>query len=405
VSVPRVAFFTDSFHEVNGVALTSREFVRFAAQKGYPFFSVHAGPKTRAWEEGALHTLEIAHSPFVVHLERDLRFDLLFYRHRPRIYKELRAFRPDVVHVTGPSHSGMLGAMLARELKVPLVASWHTNLHEFAARRIDPMLSWLGPRWRRAAANFTENETLKWTLRFYRFAELLFAPNPELVEMLASATGRPTYLMKRGIDVDLFAPERRTRTDDEFVIGFVGRLSPEKHVRSLADVERRLREHGISNYRFLVVGDGSERPWLMQNLKQAMFPGVLSGASLAEAYANMDAFVFPSQTDTFGNVVLEAMASGVPVIVSGCGGPKFLVQPGKNGYVAGDFDDFVDALMDLRTHPNLHAHMSQGARATAMRHSWSAVFEQVYARYEEVLAKGDPGRIAPSRNIPLALVP
>src|SRR5580704_15207986 len=161
---PRVAFFTDSFHEVNGVALTSREFVGFAAHQGYPFFSVHAGPETRFWKEDELETLEIAHSPLVLQLERDLQFDLLFYRHRERIYRKLREFRPDIVHVTGPGHSGMLGAMLAHDLKVPLVASWHTNLHEFASRRVDPMLSWLGPQWRRAATQFTESETLKWTL-------------------------------------------------------------------------------------------------------------------------------------------------------------------------------------------------------------------------------------------------
>jgi glycosyltransferase involved in cell wall biosynthesis len=405
VSVPRVAFFTDSFHEVNGVALTSREFVRFAKHSRHPFFSVHAGPTTRLWTEDELETLEIAHSPFVLQLERDLRFDLLFYRHHGFIREKLRAFRPDLVHVTGPSHSGMLGAMLAYELKVPLVASWHTNLHEFASRRVDRKLQWLGERWHRGAVHFTENETLKWTLRFYRFAKLLFAPNPELVEMLSAATGLPTYLMKRGIDVNLFSPERRTRTDREFVIGFVGRLSPEKRVRLLAEVEQSLREHGIMDYRFLIIGDGSERPWLVDNLKRATLPGVLSGAALAAAYANMDVFVFPSETDTFGNVVLEAMASGVPVVVSKSGGPKFLVQPGKNGYIAGDFEDFVGALMDLRSHPTLHARMAEGARATAMRHSWSAVFEQVYGRYEEVLVQSHPSRSAATRNVPLVLVP
>ena len=405
MNVPRVAFFTDSYHEVNGVALTSREFVRFAVEKQYPFLSVHAGPRTRSWKEGALDTMEIASSPLVVRLERDLKFDLLFWRHYRRVYKKLREFGPDVVHVTGPSHSGMLGALLAHELKVPLVASWHTNLHEFAARRIESKLGWMRPRWRTAFADFTERETLKWTLRFYRLARLLFAPNPELVEMLTLAANRPTYLMKRGIDVELFSPARRTRSGDEFVIGFVGRLSPEKGVRMLVEAERRLREHGITNYRFLIVGDGSERPWLSENLKQAVLPGVLSGIRLAEAYANMDAFVFPSLTDTFGNVVLEAMASGVPVVVSGSGGPKYLVQPGRNGYVARDFQDFVDALMDLRTHPALHARMSQGGRATALRHSWSVVFEQIYARYEEVLAKGDSGGLAPARDVPMAVVP
>jgi glycosyltransferase involved in cell wall biosynthesis len=405
MSVPRVAFFADSFHEVNGVALTSREFQRFAVQQRHPFFSVHAGFETRFWKDDELETLEIAHSPLCLPLERDLRFDLLFYRHHGRIGRKLRAFRPDLVHVTGPSHLGMLGAMLAHELGVPLVASWHTNLHEFVARRVDRQLAWLGCERRRTAVDFVEQETLRWTLRFYRLARLLFAPNPELVEMLTTATGRPTYLMQRGIDVSLFSPDRRRREGDEFVIGFVGRLSPEKHVRLLADVERRLRECGISNYRFLIVGDGSERAWLKENLKQADFPGVLSGVALAEAYANMDAFVFPSETDTFGNVVLEAMASGVPVIVSKSGGPKFLVQPGKNGYVAREFEEFVDALMDLRTHPSLHARMSRGARATAMRHSWSAVFEQVYARYEDHLTKDHPPNRAPVRDLPLALVP
>jgi glycosyltransferase involved in cell wall biosynthesis len=145
----------------------------------------------------------------------------------------------------------------------------------------------------------------------------------------------------------------------------------------------------------------------MENLKQAVFLGVLSGIALAEAYANMDAFVFPSETDTFGNVVLEARASGVPVIVSKSGGPKFLVQPGKNGYVAREFEEFVDALMDLRTHPSLHARMSQGARIKAMQHSWSAVFEQVYARYEEVLTtdRHSPKPTRSTRDLPLALVP
>ena len=406
MSVPRVAFFTDSFHEVNGVALTSRQFVQFAGQSRYPFFSVHAGPTTRHWKEDELETLEVAHSPFVLQLERDLRFDLLFYRHHSVLSQKLREFRPNLVHVTGPSHTGMLGAMLAYELKVPLVASWHTNLHEFASRRVEQQLSWVASPWRRSAVQWTESETLKWTLRFYRFAKLLFAPNPELFEMLAAATGRPSYLMKRGIDTDLFCPSRRTRkNNDEFVIGFVGRLSPEKHVRLFADMERSLRENGILNYRFLIVGDGSERSWLEEHLMHATLPGVLSGAALAEAYANMDVFVFPSETDTFGNVVLEAMASGVPVIVSKYGGPKFLVQPGQNGYVAGSFEEFVDAVMDLRSHPHLHAHMAQGARATALRHSWSAVFEQVYARYEEVHTQSSSNNPSPTRNLPLALVP
>jgi len=382
---PRVAFFTDSFHEVNGVALTSREFAGFAARSRRPFFSVHAGPATAHSREGELETFEVAHSPVVLGLERDLAFDLFFYRHRERVELRLREFRPDLVHVTGPSHVGMLGAILAYSMKVPLVASWHTNLHEFAARRLEPKLGWLGARPRESIVAAAQEHALRWTLRFYKLGSLLFAPNPELVRMLASRTGRPTYLMQRGIDTGLFSPERRRRSDDGFVIGFVGRLSPEKNIRLLAALERSLIDAGIRDCRFLIVGDGQERAWLSANLQRAEFTGVLSGEALACAYANMDVFVFPSQTDTFGNVILEAMASGVPAVVSQEGGPKFLVESGRNGYVAKDSAAFVEALMDLRSHPGLRQRMSQAARATAMAYSWDRVFEQVYGRYQEVL--------------------
>jgi len=405
MSVPRVAFFADSYHEVNGVALTSRAFASFAANRSYPFLSVRTGPETRHWRDGELETLEIAHSPFVLGLERDLSFDLLFLRHRGKIRKRLTAFRPNLVHVTGPSHTGILGALLAYDLNVPLVASWHTNLHEFAARRLEPKLAWLSESLRRDLVTVAERKALEWTLRFYGLARLLFAPNPELVAMLTARTGRPTHLMRRGIDTTVFSPTRRTRTDGDFVIGFVGRLSPEKDVRVFASVERALRYAGIRDYRFLMIGDGSERPWLARNLERATLPGVLTGPALAEAYANMDVFAFPSETDTFGNVVLEAMASGVPPIVCGRGGPKFLVQSGRNGYVAESLEEFAQALMDLRSHPSLRARMSKGAREAAMTLSWENVFDRVYLGYDEMLAS-NPGRIRspPGQSIPLLLV-
>ena len=382
---PRVAFFTDSFHEVNGVALTSREFVGFAARRGYPFFSVRVGPQTNYKKSDAMETFEIANSPAILGLERDLAFDLMFYRHRSRISSELREFKPDLIHVTGPSHAGILGALLAYELKVPLVASWHTNVHDYAARRLEPALRWLGKSRQRAIANFAQEQSLNLILRFYKLARLVYAPNPELVEMLAARTGRPAYLMARGIDTNLFSPQRRTRHDGDFVIGFVGRLSREKNVRQLADLERALLDRGIDNCRFVIVGDGSERQWLAQNLKRVTFTGVLSGEALASAYADMDAFVFPSQTDTFGNVILEAMASGVPVVVSNQGGPKYLVAPGKNGFVADSTPAFVDALIELRASPDLRQRMSNNARAAAMLHSWDRVFESVYSRYDDVI--------------------
>src|SRR5260370_38854670 len=134
--------------------------------------------------------------------------------------------------------------------------------------------------------------------------------------------------MQRGVETDLFSPAKRDRTGGPFTLGFVGRLQIEKNVRFLATIEKALQKAGQTDYRFLIVGDGSEREWLMANLRQADFPGVLTGEALARAYANMDLFVFPSYTDTFGNVILEAKPSGVPAGGTAGGGPKFRGESG-----------------------------------------------------------------------------
>jgi phosphatidylinositol alpha 1,6-mannosyltransferase len=383
---PRIAFFTDSFHEVNGVALTSREFAGFAQRHGYPFFSVHAGPETKHWHEGTFETFELSNSKVALGLEHDLSFDLLFPRHYGLMKKKLEEFRPDVVHVTGPSHAGLLGALLAHRMRVPIAASWHTNLHEFASRRLAKQMAWLAERPRAQVAKLTERATLDITLQFYRVARILFAPNPELVDMLYTRLKRPSYLMQRGIDTSLFSPSRRTSTERDFTIGFVGRLSPEKNVRLLAELERALHAAGVLDVRFLIVGDGSEREWLMKNMKRAVIPGILRGPELWTAYANMDVFVFPSVTDTFGNVVLESMASGVPPIVTASGGPRYLVQPGVNGYITDSIQEIVRAVLHLRLSKSLRARVARDARTTALAYSWDNVFDRIYQRYEELLA-------------------
>jgi len=385
---PAVAFFTDSFHEANGVALTSRQFDQFAHTRGYPFFSVHAGRATKHVKDGAYESFELANSGATLRLEHDLFFDLRFGRHRHAVTAALREFSPDVVHVTGPGHMGLLGAICAKALGVPLVASWHTNVHEFGARRLAKMLQFWPGGLRRRLPPWAERKSLDLILWFYRRAGVLFAPNPELVEMLERRTGRPAHLMLRGVDTALFSPERRARNDDEFIIGFVGRLSAEKNVRLLAELEQKLAEEGIANYRFLVVGEGSERAWLRENLRCADMPGLLRGVPLAEAYAEMDVFVFPSETDTYGNVTTEALASGVPAVVSSHGGPKFLVREGVDGFVACDAADFAKAVMTVFRDRTLLARMKTNARAAAERRSWAAVFESVYEEYEQAFANG-----------------
>ncbi len=378
----RVAFFTDSFHEVNGVALTSREFVNYARRHSLPLFSVHAGPGNKITQDGSVTTFEFSRGPVRLGLEHDLGIDLLFWRLRKLLRTALREFQPDLVHITGPGDAGWLGVLAAHELKIPLAASWHTNLHEFASRRLQRVLDFLPEGMRARVGSLTEETCLVLCMKFYSLAKAIFAPNPELVELLASRTGRPAFLMSRGIDTELFSPTRRSRTDRAFVIGYVGRLSPEKNVRMLAELERELRELGLREFRFLIVGEGSERSWLRGNLAHAELPGILRGEPLARVYASMDAFVFPSVTDTFGNVVLEAMASGVPAIVSDAGGPRFLVEAGRTGFVASTPREFAAGVMKLQRDASLRRIMGSLARKAAERFSWNRVIGGVYENYD-----------------------
>ena len=390
-ATPRVAYFPDTFYEINGVAHTSRHFEAFAQRRGIPFFCLHPAKRDSAIHEqqqGELTTLEIPRGSMIsFRLEKDLTFDAAFLRHKKFLEERLRAFRPDIVHITGPSEPGILGAWLAKNLKVPLVASWHTNLHEYAAQRSGWFLRMLPLSQRPGAEKKIEDATLLACARFYRLAEVLFAPNIDLCRLLEKFTGRHCALMPRGVDTLSFSPGYRDRsgTAEPFVLGFCGRLSIEKNVFLLARIRTELIERGLTNFRFLIIGHGKEEGWLRQHLPNAEFTGVLRGQDLARAYANMDLFVFPSHTDTFGNVVLEALASGVPAIVTPDGGPRYIVKDGETGFIAAD-DGFSDAIAKVILDPELHARMGDAARLYAQSASWDSVFEGVYSTYDEVLA-------------------
>lgn len=384
---PRVAYFPDSFHEINGVAHTSRQFEAYARRHDRPFLCVRAGQRPEPFlAEGEAASLELPRGFLSFALEKDLRFDPAFLRHGPLIMKTLREFRPDIVHITGPSEVGMLGAALAHRLQLPLVASWHTNVHEYAARRSNWFLRHLPPEYSEKTGKRIEELTLQAAARFYRFARILFAPNRELCSLLENATGRSCLLMPRGVDTVTFSPQHRDRAegDDQVILGFVGRLSIEKNVTLLATIQEQLLSRGITNFRFLIIGHGSEEGWLREHLPNAEFTGVLRGADLSRAYANMDLFVFPSHTDTFGNVVLEALASGVPAIVTPDGGPRYIVRDGITGAIATD-EEFSAAIARALIDKSLHATMRVAAREYALTASWDTVFDGVYAAYAKVL--------------------
>lgn len=383
--IPRVAFFPDSFLEVNGVAMTSKRLIGYAKRNGYPFLCIHAGRKNEVSDDGSVKYLSLKRSIVSFPMDEDLKYDPLFQRHTNRVLRELVKFKPDVLHITGLNDVSVIGAYLAWKLQLPLVGSWHTNLHEFAARRLARMFRFLPAGTVSKMTGFAERKIMDGAVFYYRMPKIILAPNQELIDRLAKGTKRKARLMTRGVDTEKFAPEKRTVNDDIFRFGFVGRLRAEKNVRLLADLEKKLLEAGKGDFRFLIVGEGNEREWLEKNLQNADFTGFLEGEQLAEAYANMDVFVFPSETDAFGNVAQEAMASGVPAIVTNHGGPKFIVKHNETGFIAESVEDFAKFSLELMENPEKLAEMKQEARKFSLSRSWDAVFESVYDAYREAI--------------------
>lgn len=363
--------------------MTSNKLVNYVRSRGYPFFCVHAGKNTEVKQDGNITFVALKRSPVSFKMDEELRYDPLFQRHVSLVRKELEKFRPDVFHITGLNDVSIVGAYLAWKMDVALVGSWHTNLHEYAARRLRTKFSFLPKDFLHSLTNLIERKILDGAKMYYRMPQILLAPNQELIDMLAEGTNRTVHLMIRGVDTDNFSPANRTVNDKILRFGYVGRLQSEKNVRMLADLEKALFDAGKRNFKFLIIGEGNERAFLEKKMQTAELTGFLEGKPLAEAYANMDVFVFPSETDAYGNVPQEAMASGVPAIVSDKGGPKYIVRHNETGFVAKSFDDFVRYSIELMDNAEKLNKMKNNSLDFARSRSWESVFENVYSAYGE----------------------
>lgn len=363
--------------------MTSNRLVGYAKENGYPFLCIHAGEKTEKRTDGSVKYVSLKRSPIAFPMDEGLKYDPLFQRHVNLVLREILAFKPDVFHITGLNDVSIIGAYLAWKLKIPLVGSWHTNLHEYAARRLTKIFKFLPKNFLDSMTSLAERKIMDGAILYYKMPKILLAPNDELVETLHKGTKREARLMIRGVDTVAYTPEKRTVSDNIFRFGYVGRLRAEKNVRLLVELEKALLEKGKKDFKFLIVGEGNEREYLEKNMKNAEFTSFLDGEELFTAYANMDVFVFPSETDAFGNVVQEANAAGLPCLVTDKGGPKFIVCHGETGFVCKNFDDFVKYSGDLIKNREMLAEMKRKSREFALTRSWDSVFENVYRAYRD----------------------
>ena len=380
--IPRAALFADTFHETNGAANFLRRLVNYAKEKNYDFFCVRAGEQTRYYREGSVSFLDLKRGRAAIPLDGALKFDPLLWKHKKLVGKTLLKYAPDVIHVTGLNDISQFGYYFAHFKRIRAVATWHTNAHEYAAQRLMSVVPFVSGKIKEKIGKSIEKFTFKGLMKLYFLAQMQLAPNVELVDEIRRLTRRPSFLLGRGVDTDFLSPTKRSREDlKEIIIGFVGRLRPEKNVRFLAAIETALREANVENYKFLIIGEGSERSWLQNNLRNVELTGEIFGEDLARTYANMDLFVFPSQTDAFGNVVLEAMSSGVPAIVMTRGGPKFLIEHGANGFIADGERDFIETVLNLVKNPSQLPALGKAAHRAAQEHSWEQIFAKMFEYY------------------------
>ncbi|OBG88107.1 alpha-mannosyltransferase [Mycobacterium sp. E802] len=289
---------------------------------------------------------------------------------RPRMVNVLRGFDPDVVHLASPALLGWGGVHAARYLGVPTVAVFQTDVAGFAESYGVGMLS---------------RASWAWTRRLHSKADRTLAPSTSAMENLAAHRVPRVFKWGRGVDITGFAPSARDERlrgtwspEGKPIVGFVGRLAPEKHVERLAALSAR------DDLQLVVVGAGVDRVKLETLMPAAVFTGELHGAALASAYASMDVFVHPGEHETFCQAVQEAMASGLPVIAPDAGGPRDLIAPYRTGLLLA-VDEFEAALPAAVEHLIAErARYSVAARRSVLGRTWPAICDELIGHYEAV---------------------
>jgi phosphatidylinositol alpha 1,6-mannosyltransferase len=295
--------------------------------------------------------------------------------------EDLTRFAPDVLHVSSPDMTAHAALRWAEDRGVPVLASVHTRFETY-------------PRYYGLA--FAEPWLVGIMQRFYNRCDALVAPSESMAEVLrAQAMSDDIGIWSRGVDRSIFDPGRRELAwrralgirDDDLAIGFLGRLVMEKGLDVFSDTIAALNSRGVA-HKVLVVGEGPARDWFAERMPGALFTGIQTGAELGRAVASMDILLNPSITETFGNVTLEAMASGVPVIAARATGSTSLVADGETGHLVepGRADEFAEAIAGYAADPAKRRAHGAAGEVRSRAYSWDAINRTVADKYLDLVA-------------------
>lgn len=382
----RIAIFTDTYlPQVNGVTHTLSKLQAYLIEEGhdYKLFAPDYGKeKEHLTAPSVVRFKSILFPPYP-----ECRISLPFYT---AITKEVSDFQPDLIHIVTPLGIGLTGLKYGKKHKLPIVASFHTNF--------DAYLKYY-------KLDLFEDLLWKFFKKFHDQCLLNFCPSNDTMEALSSKGIKDLRLWTRGIDTSHFSPSnysedfldthsysRRTpykkNAKEPIRFLYTGRVSLEKDLDILLQASHRINRKYKTQIEFIIVGDGPYKKQMMALAPDNMtFTGYLKGQELYESYASCDVFAFPSATETLGNVVLEAMASGLPVIAVNSGGVKDNVHPNYNGILARprDVESFTDAIEELILHPERRQAYKHNALEYVKSRTWDAIFDQLISDYETVI--------------------
>jgi glycosyltransferase involved in cell wall biosynthesis len=376
----RVAIFTGNYNHIqDGVSLTLNRLVAFLEEKGIPV--IVFGPTVDKPEID--HEGEFVSVPSVPMPGRpEYRITVGFPE---SAQNRLREFEPTLIHLATPDVLGFRAMRWAQANDIQIVASYHTHFTSYLKYYNLEMLKLLGWKY------------LGW---FYSQCKHIYVPSPSMADELNDeGIEEGIRIWARGVNTDDFNPDFRDMEwrrsvgfeDGEKVVTFVSRLVWEKNLQTFVDTIKKLQQ-SHDDIRAMVVGDGPAKKELEHMLPEAHFTGFITGDDLSRAYASSDVFLFPSETETFGNVTLEAMSSGLPCVVADATGSRSLVESGVNGFLAPPRDTkaFAERVIQIVDDHSLREEMGQAARQKAIAYSWENVNGQLLENYREALGEPRP---------------